>query len=39
MLSAASAASKQNYDTKMGEIPHFAPFTAAGYFVAHSGED
>lgn len=26
----------QNYDKKKLDVPRFAPFTAAGYFVAHS---
>lgn len=25
------------YDKKFSEVPRFAPFTAAGYFIAHSG--
>lgn len=26
------------YDKKYNDVPRFAPFTAAGYFVAHSGK-
>lgn len=37
MLTSTVVVALQNYDQKYLDTPRFAPFTAAGYFVAHSG--